>query len=709
MKNLKEFKTQIGDITLSAKINPAIQANGSCLIQFGETAVLGVSSMSKNQTTQDFFPLTVEYQERFYAAGKILGSRYTRREAKPSTKEILNSRVIDRMIRPLFSEEFRQETQVILTCVSWDMANSPVIAGSLATSLSLGISDIPWNGPIGCVQVGRIDKKLIINPKKEQIEKSDLFITLGGVKRNGEILINMIETSANQIPEEEIYQAFEFAFPYIKQLIEFQEEIISAIGKEKQTIKSVMPEAELEKEIKEFLGEDLTKPFSTPNDKSIQEEQIGELKTKLLEHLKTKYPDRDDLNLLITNYFERELTFIVHKNVLEKDQRCDGRKLDEIRNLDAEVSVLPRVHGSAIFKRGITHAMSIVTLASPEAKLTSEGIEGEQEERYMHHYNFPPYSSGEVRQMRSLGRREIGHGMLAENALRPVLPNEKDFPYTIRVVTEILSSNGSTSMASTCGSTLSLMDAGVPILAPVAGISIGLMSGSKTGKDQQNNKSYKLITDIQGPEDHYGDMDFKVAGTDAGITAIQLDVKIDGLSAQIIKETFEKAKIARTQILEVIKKTISEPRKELSPWAPVIVSTKISPDKIGELIGPKGKNINEIIERFKVEISVDDNGLVSVTSTSKENANLALKFIEGMFKEYQVGEVVNAKVVKITDFGAFADITENATGLIHISQLSSKRVNKVEDVVKLGDIVTAKVISIDSQGKIALSLKEIKK
>jgi polyribonucleotide nucleotidyltransferase len=705
MKNLKEFKTQIGDVSLLAKIDPAIQANGSCMIQFGETSVLGVSSMSKNQTTQDFFPLTVEYQERFYAAGKILGSRYTRREAKPSTKEILNSRVIDRMIRPLFSEEFRQETQVILTCMSWDQTNPPVVAGALAASLSLGISDIPWAGPIGCVQVGRVDKKLIINPNNDQKEKGDLNITLGGVKRDGEILINMIETSANQIPEEEVYQAFEFAFPYIKQLIEFQEEIISAIGKQKQEIKSVMPEAELEKEIKDFLKDDLAKPFSTPNDKSVQEEQIGELKEKLLTYLKEKYPDRSDLNLLVTNYFERELTYIVHKNVLEKDLRCDGRKLDQIRQLDAEVGVLPRVHGSALFKRGITHALSIVTLASPEQKLTLEGIEEEEEQRYMHHYNFPPYSSGEVKQMRSLGRREIGHGMLAENALRPVLPDVNVFPYTIRVVTEILSSNGSTSMASTCGSTLSLMDAGVPILAPVAGISVGLMSGCKTGKDQEKNKAYKLITDIQGPEDHYGDMDFKVAGTSAGITAIQLDVKIDGLSAQIIKETFDKAKTARTQILEVIKNAISEPRKELSPWAPMIITTRISPDKIGELIGPKGKNINEIIERFSVEISVDDDGLVYITSTKRDNATSALKFIESMFKEYKVGEIVTAKVVKITDFGAFADITENATGLIHISQLSSKRVNKVEDVVKVGDVVTAKIISIDSQGKIALSLK----
>ncbi|HNZ83670.1 MAG TPA: polyribonucleotide nucleotidyltransferase [Candidatus Pacearchaeota archaeon] len=709
MKNLKEFKTRIGDVDLLVKINPAIQANGSCIIQLGETSVLGTAGMSKNKTLQDFFPLTVEYQERFYAAGKILGSRYTRREAKPSTKEILNARVVDRMIRPLFPESLRQETQIILTCLSWDRKNSPVPAATLAGSLALGISDIPWNGPVGCVQIGRINKELVLNPNFDQKEESDFHITLSGVKREGEVLINMIETCAKQIPEDEIFKAMEFALPYIKQLIDFQEEIISTIGKEKQTIDSIFPDKNLEKEIKEILGEDLEKPFSNPREKNIQEEEIGKLKEKVLEILKKKYPEETSLEIFVSSYFERELTFIVHKNVLEKELRPDGRKLNQIRPIECEVSILPRVHGSALFKRGATHAMSIVTLGSPESKLTLEGIEEEEEQRYMHHYNFPPYSSGEVKQMRSLGRREIGHGMLAENAIKPVLPDIKDFPYTIRVVTEILSSNGSTSMASTCGSTLSLMDAGVPLTSPVAGISVGLMSGCKTGFNQEKNKNYKLITDIQGPEDHYGDMDFKVAGTNQGITAIQLDVKIDGLSMQIIKETFANAKEARTKILELITQTIPEPRKELSPWAPMIITTRIPADKIGELIGPKGKNINEIIERFKVEVSVEDDGLVYITSQTKQSAQDALSFIESMFKEYKVGEIVKAKVVRITEFGAFADISENATGLIHISQLSDKRVNKVQDILKIGDIVTAKIISIDPQGKIALSLKETKK
>lgn len=699
----KEYKLKFGGRDLIIKTNVAQQAHGSCLVQYGDTSVMGTAVTTDTKSPLDYFPLTVSYEEKFYAAGKILGSRYTRREGKASHQAVLNSRVIDRIIRPLFPQGFKQETQVMSTVLSWDKVNNPVGIGAFAASLSIGMSKIPWSGPIGCVQICRLNNEFILQPTHEQNEAADLKLTLGAVERNGEILINMIESMSNQVSEKDTLEGIRFAYPHLKELIEFQKKIISEIGIEKMAFESVMPDEKISKEIKDIIGNRLESVLDVKSE--TRGELVSEITKEIVEKLGDKY---SDIRTLTDNFFERETDIAMHKLVLDKNERADGRKTDELRELTGKVGVLPQVHGAGFFARGKTQALSVVTLGAPGDKLCFEGMDLIGEKRYMHHYNFPPYCSGEARPLRAPGRREIGHGQLAENALIPVIPEAIDFPYTIRVVTEILSSNGSTSMASTCGCTLALMDAGVPIKKPVAGISIGLMHEQKIpGKESSRN--FKLLTDIQGLEDHYGDMDFKVAGTDAGITAIQLDVKVDGLADDVIEQTLQTAKEARTKILKVITDTIPEPRKELSPNAPLILVAKINPEKIGEVIGPKGKNINELIDKYNVTIDIDDSGEVFVTSEGDhEKARQALEAVKSIARDFEIGEIVEGTVVKIMEFGAFVQLNPTTDGMVHISELANKRVAKVEDIVKEGDVVKVKIIG--KQGdKIKLSLKAVDK
>ena len=693
-----KFDTEIGGKKIEVKIdNLAEQANGSVSVQIGDTLVMAIATMSSQDLEDlDFFPLTVDFEEKFYAAGKILGSRFMRREGRPSGEAILTARLIDRTIRPLFPSHLKRKVQVVINCFSFDEENDPDIAGLLAASLALGISDIPWNGPIAPIRINKTNNELIINPTYKQREEQDFEIILTGVEDNNEILINMIEAQANQINEKEISDAIKLGKDNLKKLIDFQKEIISKNGKQKI---SAEPESEpeIDKKIKDLFSEKLENSLmqSPPVE---NKNGLKELTQEIIDFAKENFGE--EKISYVKNFIEQELTDIFHKNVIEKEKRPDNRKMDEIRNIDSDNAVLPRVHGSAVFIRGKTKALSVVTLGSPGDEKLIEGMEFRGKKRFMHHYNFPPYCSGEVKPLRGPGRREIGHGMLAEKALLPLIPNSENFPYTIRIVTEILSSNGSSSMASVCASSLALMDAGVPIKKPAAGIAIGLA---------KNEKDYKILTDIQGPEDHFGDMDFKVAGTTEGITAIQMDVKIKGIDMEVIEQVLVRAKKAREQILETTQKTLAEPKESLSPFAPRIFRVKINPDKIGTVIGPGGKMINEIIDTCGVTIDIEEDGSVFVGSDKEDSAKKAIEWIESITKEVEVGQLYQGKVVKILEFGAFVEILPGKDGLVHISELESFRVNKVEDVVKLGDIISVKVISVDEQGKISLSKKQAQK
>jgi polyribonucleotide nucleotidyltransferase len=709
---METFKLSIGGKELKVEVrNLAEQASGSVLVQYGETMVLATAVISDYEREGiDFFPLTVDYEERYYAAGKILGSRFIRRESRPSDEAILTSRFIDRAIRPCFPKNLKREVQIVVTCLSWDRENDPDVIGLIAASLALSISNIPWSGPVACLRIGWGEKNnFLLNPTYPEREKNNLDLALAGREsslakflgnqKGDDILINMIEAEGNEVKEQEILKAVEFAKPYLKKLLDFQKEIQKKVGKEKIKIEESPRDWELEKEIKEFLGERLEKALYQPN-KVERMDEVNDLKNELIYFIEGKYPGLGK-QILTKEFFEREIERIVHEKIIKKEQRSDGRKLDEIRKLQMEVGLLPRTHGSGLFIRGQTKALSILTLGAPGDVRLLEGMETVGKKRFMHHYNFPPYSAGEIRPIRGPGRREIGHGILAEKALFPLIPSFDEFPYTIRIVTEILSSNGSTSMASASSSSLALMDAGVPIKNPVAGIAIGLM------QDYRGN--YKILTDIQGPEDHHGDMDFKVAGTKKGITAIQMDVKIEGIGDEILKKTLEAGKKARLQILEEMAKIIDKPRAELSPYAPRILILQINPAKIREVIGPGGKVINEIIEECGVSIDIEDSGKIFVTAEKEEAAKKAISWIKNITREVKVGEIFQGKVTRILDFGAFVEIFPGQEGLVHISQLAPYRVKKVEDVVKVGDIVPVKVISIDEQGRINLSLKATKK
>jgi len=696
----QNFSIQLGEKEIiCVRNNWAEQANGNILVQTGDTHTFVTAVMSRSESpNQGFFPLIVDYEEKFYAAGKILGSRFMRREGRPSDEAIITGRLIDRAIRPLFPKNFTKEVQVIVTCLSWDGQNDPDIAGLLGASLALSLSDIPWGGPVGIVRIGKIGDKFILNPTYEERKESQIDFVLAAVHKDGQLLFNMIEAESDEAPDQVYEEALEYAKPFLTQLIEFQEDLIKKEGLEKISYEDSADNFDkLETDITKSFEDKLEKSLFQ-GDKHARIAAAGEVQKEMEAFVKENYEDANALSHA-KDFFDKEIDRIVHKGALEKNQRVDDRDFNEIRPLQGQVSLLPRTHGSGLFERGQTRTLSLLTLGSPGDQRLMEGMEFIGKKRFMHHYNFPPYAPGEVKMLRGPGRREIGHGMLAEKGLFPIIPTPDQFPYTIRIVTEVVSSNGSTSMASVCSSCLALMDAGVPIKRPVAGISMGLMSGP--------DGQYKILTDIQGPEDHYGDMDFKVAGTKEGITAIQLDVKVTGITEQIFKETLEAAKKARFSIIDdIITKTLPAPREQLSQWAPKISTIQINPEKIGLLIGPGGKTINRISDDYSVQIDIEETGQIFITSEDKDQLEKAVEFIKDLTREVQIGEIYQGKVKRIMDFGAFVEISGGQEGLVHISQLAPYRVNKVQDVVKLGDTIPVKVVEIDDQGRINLSLKD---
>lgn len=669
----------------------AKQANGSCLVRYGESAVLCTATASKEPKTADFFPLTVNYEERLYAVGKIPGG-FIKREGRPSEHAILSSRLIDRPIRPLFPDGFRNEVQVVSMVMSVDQDCSTEMAAMIGSSIALSISDIPFEGPIAGVVVGRVDGHFVINPTVEEAEKSDIHLTVAGTKD----AINMVEAGAKEVPEEVMLEAIMFGHEEIKRLIEFQEQIISAVGKEKMEVVLFEVDPEIEANVRSLCENEMIEAIQV-QEKHAREDAIEAVKKEVLEKYEAEEADEEiikQVNTVLDKIVKEE----VRRLITVEKIRPDGRKIDEIRPLSSAVGLLPRAHGSGLFTRGQTQALSVCTLGALGDVQVLDGLGLEESKRFMHHYNFPPFSVGETGRMGAPGRREIGHGALGERALEPVIPSEKEFPYTIRLVSEVLESNGSSSQASICGSTLALMDAGVPIKAPVAGIAMGLV---KSG-DQ-----YTILTDIQGMEDHLGDMDFKVAGTAKGVTALQMDIKIDGLSREILEEALQQAKVGRMRILDHLLSTISQPRDHLSKYAPKIVSMHINPEKIGDVIGPSGKQVKKIIEETGVKIDIEQDGTVYISSADQEMNEKAQKIIENIVREVEVGQVYLGKVKRIEKFGAFVEIFNGKDGLVHISELAEERVGKVEDVVKVGDEILVKVTEIDKQGRINLSRKAV--
>lgn len=674
-------------------------ANGSVMVRYGDTVVMvNVTASKEPRDGIDFFPLSVDYEEKLYAVGKIPGS-FQKREGKPADKAILTSRAIDRPLRPLFPKDFRNDVCVVATVLSVEQDNSPEVCSMIGASCALSISDIPFGGPTAAVNVGYVNDEIVINPTVKQRENSRLTLTVAATKEK----ITMIEAGADEIPNDIMLEAIKKAHEEIKNICEFISNIQSEIGKPKFEYKSFVVDKDVYEEIESNFKDRMYKDVQAI-DKEVRDENITKITEDILAYFVEKYGEEETENKKqdIADSIHDLEKKCVREMILEEHKRPDGRGLTDLRPLSCEVSVLPRVHGSAIFTRGQTQVMSIATLGMKSEEQMLDGIDEEDSKRYMHHYNFPSYSVGEARPSRGPGRREIGHGALAEKALVPVLPSEEEFPYAIRVVSEVLSSNGSTSQASICGSTLALMDAGVPIKKPVAGISTGLVT------DKQNPDRYVMLTDIQGLEDFFGDMDFKVGGTKDGITAIQVDIKIDGLTYDIIEEAFERTKVARDYILdEIMLKQIAKPREEISKYAPRILTTKISVDKIRDVIGPGGKMINKIIAETGVKIDIEENGDVCVYSTDTESGEKALKMIKDIAREIEAGGIYDGTVTRIMPFGAFVDLGTGKEGLLHISKISSKRVEKVEDVLAIGDEITVKVTEIDAQGRINLSMKDL--
>ena len=696
----KSYSTKLAGRELTIETGKiAGLANGSVVVKYGDTVVMANVTASKEPKEGiDFFPLSVDYEEKLYAVGKIPGS-FTKREGKPSDKAILTSRAIDRPLRPLFPKDFRNDVCVTTTVLSVEQDNSPEVCAMIGASAALAISDIPFNGPTAAVAVGWVDGEIVINPTVAQRERSRLTATVAGTLEK----ITMIEAGADEIPNETMLEAIKKAHEEIKNICHFIADIQAEIGKPKFEYKSFAVDPEFYQEIVANFKDRMYQDVQA-TDKEVRDANIDKITEDITAYVTEKYGEDAvaERKADIADSVHDLEKACVREMILEEHKRPDGRKIDEIRPLSCEIDVLPRVHGSAIFTRGQTQVMSVVTLGMKSEEQIFDGIDEETGKRYMHQYNFPSYSVGEARPSRGPGRREIGHGALAEKALVPVLPSEEEFPYAIRVVSEVLSSNGSTSQASICGSTLSLMAAGVPIKKPVAGISTGLVT------DKNDKGRYIMLTDIQGIEDFFGDMDFKVGGTKDGITAIQVDIKIDGLTYDIIKEAFERTKVARDYILdEIMLPVISEPRKEVSKYAPKIMTSKISVDKIKDVIGPGGKMINKIIDATGVKIDIEEDGSVCVYSNDMEAAKKAMKMIETIAREIEVGGIYDGVITKIMSFGAFVDIGGGKEGLLHISKISSKRVEKVEDVLSVGDEVTVKVYEIDNQGRINLTMKDL--
>lgn len=678
----RPLKVEIGKV--------AEQADGACLISYGETVVL-VTAVSSKEPRQgiDFFPLSCDYEERYYAVGKIPGG-FIKREGRPTERAVLTSRLIDRPIRPLFPKNYYNDVQVIATAMSVDQDCTPDITAMIGSSVALSISSIPFNGPTGSISIGMINGEFIVNPTSAQREASDLELVVSGTKD----AIMMIESGAKELTEEQMLDAIMLAHDEIKKIVEFIEGIVAEVGKEKQELVYVDLTKELADEVRAFAYDKLAVAIRTV-DKTERIENMDKVKEETLAHFEKKYPeDLKTINDILGKLIKEE----VRRAIVIDGIRPDDRKPDEIRHITSEVGVLPRTHGTGLFTRGQTQVLTVATLGALGDVQILDGLSDEEEKRYMHHYNFPPYSVGETRFLRGPGRREIGHGALAERALLPMIPSKDDFPYTIRLVSEVVSSNGSTSQASVCGSTLALMDAGVPIKSMVAGIAMGLVKeGDKVA----------ILSDIQGMEDFLGDMDFKVAGTDKGITAIQMDIKIPGIDRKILTDALEQARVGRLHILDKMRECITEPRPEVSKYAPKMITLKINPDKIREVIGSGGKTISKIIEETGVKIDIENDGTVFIAALDAESGNRAQQIIENIVREPKEGEVFTGKVVRLMNFGAFVEILPGKEGLVHISNIAHERVGKVEDVLAVGQEIEVKVMEIDPQGKVNLSRKAL--
>lgn len=690
-ENYKVFKTDFAGRPLVVETGKIAQlANGSCLIRYGETVVnVAVTASEKPRDGIDFFPLSVDFEEKLYSVGKIPGS-FLKREGRPSDKAILVSRVIDRPIRPLFPKDMRNDCSVVCTVMSVDPDCSPEIAAMVGTSIALSISDIPWNGPISGVSVGLVDGEYVINPTSAEKEKSEMAVTVASTDSR----IAMIEAGANGVSDEVMFNGIMAGHEANQHIIEFIKGIQAEIGKPKFTYPSNEPDHDMFEAIKEYAIEDIKVALDT-DDKKVRDARLSPIYEDVHAKFDEIYPDSE---AKIDECLYKTQKFVVRRWLLDEQKRVDGRGMNEIRPLAAETSILPRTHGSGLFTRGQTQVLSVATLGPISDQQLLDGIDEEETKRYMHHYNFPSYSVGETRPSRGPGRREIGHGALAERALVPVIPSVEEFPYAIRVVSEVVSSNGSTSQGSICGSTLALMDAGVPIKAPVAGISCGLIT---------EGERWMTMVDIQGLEDFFGDMDFKVAGTHEGITAIQMDLKINGLTPEMVKEALEKTHKARIYILdEIMLKAIPEPREELSKYAPKMLSTLIPVDKISEVIGKSGKVIKEIQAECEVKVDIEEDGHVFISGLDRENCQRALDIIDTIAKDPEPGAIFKGKVTRLMDFGAFVEIAPGKEGLCHISQLDVKRTEKVTDVVNVGDIIMVKVLEIDDKGRLNLSRRE---
>ncbi|MHB0881117.1 polyribonucleotide nucleotidyltransferase [Paenibacillus sp. SEL1] len=670
----------------------AKQANAAVKVSYGETVVLCTVTASREPKDLDFFPLTVNYEERLYAVGKIPGG-FIKREGRPSQKAILSSRLTDRPIRPLFPEGFRNDVQVLNLVMSVDQDCEPEIAAMIGTSAALSISDVPFNGPIGGVAVGRVDGQFVINPDIAQQNASDLYLVVAGTKD----AIMMVEAEGNEIPEEVMLEAIMFGHDEIKNIVAVIEQLVQVAGKEKMQVKLHAVDEKVSSEVRAYAAERLMHAVKIA-EKHARQEAIDAVNEETVAHFEAQYIETPELLSDVSEVLYDIVKEEVRRLITHDKVRPDGRKLDEIRPIESDTSILPRTHGSGLFTRGQTQALSICTLGALGDVQILDGIDLEETKRFMHHYNFPPFSVGEARPLRAPGRREIGHGALGERALSKVIPSETEFPYTIRLVSEVLESNGSTSQASICASTLAMMDAGVPIKAPVAGVAMGLI---------KDGDHVSVLTDIQGMEDHLGDMDFKVAGTAEGVTAIQMDIKINGIDRQILQDALKQAKEGRLFILSKMMEAIQKPREQLSPYAPKIMTMHINPDKIRDVIGAGGKIINKIIEETGVKIDIEQDGRVFIASTNQEMNEKARSIIEGIVKEVVIGEIYIGTVKRIEKFGAFVEILPGKDGLVHISQLSTERVAKVEDVIAIGDTITVKVTEIDQQGRVNLSRKAV--